>query len=61
LYFRDQEDGFDPNSVSNPLAVKDLGAEHVRSIHLMKLAVDEVSERREIKGPDSKDIIGESP
>jgi len=47
IVVRDQGHGFDLNNVPNPLAVENLGAEHGRSIHLMKLAVDEVSfERR---------------
>jgi len=47
ILVRDQGPGFDPNSVPNPLAVENLGAEHGRGIHLMKLAMDEVSfERR---------------
>jgi hypothetical protein len=40
---RDQELGFDPNNVPNPLAIETLEAEHRRVIHLMKSAVDEVS------------------
>jgi serine/threonine-protein kinase RsbW len=40
---RDQGHGFDPNAVPDPLAVENLEAEHGRGIHLMKLAVDEVS------------------
>src|ERR1700676_1674713 len=43
---RDQGHGFDPNTVPNPLAVENLLAEHGRGIHLMKLAVDEVSFQR---------------
>src|SRR5882724_5461239 len=43
---RDQGHGFDPNTVANPLAVENLEAEHGRGIHLMKLAVDEVSFER---------------
>ena len=43
---RDQGHGFDPNTVPNPLAVENLLAEHGRGIHLMKLAVDEVSFER---------------
>ena len=46
IVVRDQGHGFDPNSVPNPLAVENLGAEHGRGIHLMKLAVDEVSFER---------------
>jgi serine/threonine-protein kinase RsbW len=43
---RDQGHGFEPNAAPNPLAVENLEAEHGRGIHLMKLAVDEVSFRR---------------
>src|SRR6202140_3008666 len=43
---RDQGHGFDPNTVPNPLAVENLEAEHGRGIHLMKLAMDEVSFER---------------
>jgi serine/threonine-protein kinase RsbW len=43
ILVRDQGPGFDPNNVPNPLAVENLGAEHGRGIHLMKLAMDEVS------------------
>src|SRR5260370_10340841 len=39
----DQGQGFDPKAVPNPLAVERLEAEHGRGIHLMKLAMDEVS------------------
>jgi serine/threonine-protein kinase RsbW len=46
IVVRDQGDGFDSNNVPNPLAVENLGAEHGRGIHLMKLAVDEVSFER---------------
>jgi serine/threonine-protein kinase RsbW len=47
IIVRDQGHGFDPNKVPDPLAVENLGAEHGRGIHLMKLAMDEVSfERR---------------
>jgi len=46
IVVRDQGHGFDPNSVPNPLAVENLDAEHGRGIHLMKLAVDEVSFER---------------
>jgi serine/threonine-protein kinase RsbW len=46
IVVRDQGHGFDPSSVPNPLAVENLGAEHGRGIHLMKLAVDEVSFER---------------
>jgi serine/threonine-protein kinase RsbW len=43
---RDQGHGFDFNTVPNPLANENLLAEHGRGIHLMKLAVDEVSFER---------------
>ena len=46
IVVRDQGHGFDPNNVPNPLAVENLDAEHGRGIHLMKLAVDEVSFER---------------
>ena len=46
IVVRDQGHGFDPNTVPNPLAVENLLAEHGRGIHLMKLAVDEVSFQR---------------
>jgi serine/threonine-protein kinase RsbW len=47
IVVRDQGHGFDPNNVPNPLAVENLGAEHGRGIHLMKLAMDEVSFERQ--------------
>jgi serine/threonine-protein kinase RsbW len=46
IVVREQGHGFDPNDVPNPLAVENLGAEHGRGIHLMKLAMDEVSFER---------------
>ena len=46
IVVRDQGHGFDPNNVPNPLAVENLDAEHGRGIHLMKLAMDEVSFER---------------
>ncbi len=47
IVVRDQGHGFDPSNVPNPLEVENIGAEHGRGIHLMKLAMDEVSfERR---------------
>jgi serine/threonine-protein kinase RsbW len=46
IVVRDQGHGFDPNTVPNPLAVENLEAEHGRGIHLMKLAMDEVSFER---------------
>jgi serine/threonine-protein kinase RsbW len=39
----DQGHGFDPSAVPDPLSVDKLEAEHGRGIHLMKLAMDEVS------------------
>jgi serine/threonine-protein kinase RsbW len=42
----DHGQGFDPKAVPDPLAVERLEAEHGRGIHLMKLAMDEVSFRR---------------
>jgi serine/threonine-protein kinase RsbW len=39
----DQGQGFDPSAVPHPLSVDNLEAEHGRGIHLMKLAMDEVS------------------
>jgi serine/threonine-protein kinase RsbW len=47
LVVSDQGQGFDASSVPDPVAVEHLLAEHGRGIHLMKLAMDEVSfERR---------------
>src|ERR1700720_4725911 len=46
IVVRDQGHGFDPNNVPNPLAIENLDAERGRGIHLMKLAVDEVSFER---------------
>jgi serine/threonine-protein kinase RsbW len=43
---RDQGHGFDPDAIPNPLAVENLEAEHGRGIHLMRLAMDEVSFER---------------
>src|SRR6266481_91215 len=43
----DQGQGFDPKAVPDPLAIERLEAEHGRGIHLMKLAMDEITfERR---------------
>ena len=47
IVVRDQGHGFDPSNVRNPLVVENLGAEHGRGIHLMKLAMDEVSFERQ--------------
>src|SRR5260370_31011515 len=47
IVVRDQGQGFDPNRVPDPLAFNNLNSEHGRGLHLMKLAMDEVSfERR---------------
>src|SRR5216684_5021325 len=46
IVVRDQGHGFDPNKVPDPLAVENLSAEHGRGIHLMKLAMDEISYQR---------------
>jgi serine/threonine-protein kinase RsbW len=42
----DHGQGFDPKTIPDPLAVERLEAEHGRGIHLMKLAMDEVSFER---------------
>jgi serine/threonine-protein kinase RsbW len=42
----DHGQGFDPNAVPDPLAAERLEVEHGRGIHLMKLAMDEVSFER---------------
>jgi serine/threonine-protein kinase RsbW len=42
----DQGHGFNPKAVPDPLAVERLEEEHGRGLHLMKLAMDEVSFRR---------------
>jgi serine/threonine-protein kinase RsbW len=47
IVVRDQGKGFDPNNVPDPLAVENLDSEHGRGIHLMKLAMDEVSFERQ--------------
>ena len=47
IVVRDQGNGFDPNKVPDPLAVENLNSEHGRGIHLMKLAMDEVSFERQ--------------
>jgi anti-sigma regulatory factor (Ser/Thr protein kinase) len=46
IVVRDQGSGFDPTQVPDPLAFENLAAEHGRGIHLMKLAMDEVSFER---------------
>lgn len=43
LIVSDQGQGFDASSVPDPVTVENLVAEHGRGIHLMKLAMDEVS------------------
>jgi serine/threonine-protein kinase RsbW len=43
LIVSDQGQGFDASSVPDPLAVENLLAEHGRGIHIMKLAMDQVS------------------
>jgi serine/threonine-protein kinase RsbW len=39
----DHGQGFDPKAVPDPLAIERLEAEHGRGIHLMKLAMDEIT------------------
>jgi len=46
IIVKDHGQGFDPKAVPDPLAVERLEAEHGRGIHLMKLAMDEVSFER---------------
>jgi serine/threonine-protein kinase RsbW len=43
LTVSDQGQGFDPRTVSDSVTVENLEADHGRGIHLMKLAMDEVS------------------
>ncbi len=43
LIVSDQGQGFDPRAVPDPVAVENLEVDHGRGIHLMKLAMDEVS------------------
>jgi serine/threonine-protein kinase RsbW len=43
LTVSDQGQGFDPRTVSDSVIVENLEADHGRGIHLMKLAMDEVS------------------
>ena len=47
IVVRDQGNGFDPSKVPDPLAVENLNSEHGRGIHLMNLAMDEVSFERQ--------------
>ena len=55
IVVRDQGQGFDPNRVPDPLAFNNLNSEHGRGLHLMKLAMDEVSFERS-GGPHAKGI-----
>jgi serine/threonine-protein kinase RsbW len=43
LIVRDQGQGFDPRTISDPMTVENLEADHGRGIHIMKLVMDEVS------------------
>src|SRR5216684_6404607 len=43
LIVSDQGQGFDPRTIPDPLTVENLEADHGRGIHIMKLAMDEVS------------------
>lgn len=43
LIVSDQGQGFDARTTPDPLAVENLEAEHGRGIHIMKLAMDQVS------------------
>ena len=43
LTVKDQGKGFDPTAVPDPVALERLEEEHGRGIHLMKLAMDQVS------------------
>jgi serine/threonine-protein kinase RsbW len=43
IIVRDQGRGFDPTAVPDSLGFENLDAEHGRGIHLMRLAMDEVS------------------
>ena len=47
IVVRDQGNGFDPSKVPDPLAFENLNSEHGRGIHLMKLAMDEISFERQ--------------
>ena len=42
LVVKDQGQGFDPNTVSNPLSPENLSADHGRGIWLMRTAMDEI-------------------
>ena len=46
LIVSDQGQGFDARTIPDPLAVENLEADHGRGIHLMKVAMDEVSFRQ---------------
>jgi serine/threonine-protein kinase RsbW len=46
IVVRDQGQGFDPDEAPDPLSFKNLRSEHGRGLHLMKLAMDEVSFER---------------
>jgi serine/threonine-protein kinase RsbW len=50
LIVKDQGQGFDPDSIPDPMAGGNLLAEHGRGTHLMKQAMDEVSFEREGTG-----------
>ena len=43
LIVSDQDQGFEARTIPDPLAVENLEADHGRGIHIMKLAMDEVS------------------
>jgi serine/threonine-protein kinase RsbW len=43
LVVKDQGQGFDPNTVPDPLSPENLSADHGRGIWLMRIAMDEVS------------------
>jgi serine/threonine-protein kinase RsbW len=46
IVISDHGEGFDAKALPDPLAVENLESEHGRGIHLMKLAMDEVSFER---------------
>jgi serine/threonine-protein kinase RsbW len=61
---KDQGKGFDPAAVPDPVAVERLEEEHGRGIHLMKLAMDEVSFERggsevHMRKEPARDFTGE--